>query len=112
MVVGVMTNVKRETGGDASSSKKSTRRKKRLGRWRHVMELPGHGKNWQNMWNFVAAHVEDDSRKKPCPLAAKAWELVRQFDKVPYRERTDHEKFPSVMPLFRQAKFGEKQMKW
>lgn len=76
------------------------------------MELPRHGKDWQKLWNFVAAHVEDDGRKKMCPLAVKAWQLVSQFDKVPYRERTDHGMFPSVMPLFRQAKFGERQAKW
>jgi hypothetical protein len=107
-----MTVVKGEREDDASSLKKSKMRKKRLRKWRHVMEVPSHGGDWQKLWNFVAAHVEDDSRKKACPLAVKAWQLVSQFDKVPYRERTDHETFPSVMPLFRQAKFGERQAKF
>ena len=113
---GVMSNVKKEDseeeGDGTSTCKVFVKPKKRRRIWRHAMELPCHGRDWEKLWNFVAAHVEDDSRKKLCPLAVKAWEMVHKSDKVAYRERTKEGMFPSVMPLFRQAKFGDSKLKW
>jgi hypothetical protein len=113
-----MSSVKKEEDDEESSWKMSQRpkqtpkKRKTLRRWRYAMELPCHGRDWEKLWNFVAAHVEDESRKKPCPLAVKAWQRVCKFEKVPYRERTGEGMLPSVMPLFRQAKFSESKAKW
>jgi hypothetical protein len=110
---GAMSSVKKEEDEESSWEKEMSRRpKKRLRRWRYAMELPCHGKDWEKLWNFVAAHVEDDSRKKPCSLAVKAWQRVCKLEKVPYRERTDEGILPSVMPSFRQVKSGESKAKW
>ena len=48
---------------------------KMLGPWRYVMGFPEDGKA-ETGWDFVGAHVEDQWRKKPCPLAEKAWKQL------------------------------------
>lgn len=115
----VMSNVKKEDseeeseeGDGTSTCKVVVKPKKRLRRWRYTMELPCHGRDWEQMWNFVAAHVEDDGRKKMCPLAVKAWQVVHKRDKVPYREKSEEGVLPLVMPLFRRTKFGKSNLKW
>jgi hypothetical protein len=108
---GVMKKEQDEGWIPTSAAEKFERPKKKLKRWRHVMELPlpCHGRDWQKLWLFVAAHVEDESRKKPCPLAVKAWQLVCKREKVAYSERSDKAVLPLVMPLFRQVKTDESE---
>ena len=51
------------------------------------MELPGNDGDAEKLWNFVAAHVEDKWRKKPCPLAEKAWKQLTNKVMVGYKSR-------------------------
>ncbi len=88
------------------------KRKKSQRRWRYVMEVPGHGADSWKMWEFVAAHVEDDSRKSTCLLAVKAWRRIYKAKKVPYRERNGEEMFPLEMPLFDQMNIRMVGKKW
>jgi hypothetical protein len=73
---------------------------KMLGRWRHVMELPENGDDVERLWSFVAAHVEDKWRKKPCFLAQKAWKLLTGKVMVGYKARGSGETdgIPLAMP--------------
>jgi hypothetical protein len=98
-----------EEEGDVGRTR---RPKKRLTRWRQVMELPGSGSDAEKLWRFVAAHVEDGRRKKACPLAVKAWQEVCKQEKVGYGERRDVDVLPSVMPLFRRKKTGAVTANW
>ncbi len=56
--------------------RESDRGRTRLVMWRHPMVLPTQCRNPGELWTFVAAHVEDWVRKRPCPLAAKAWTVI------------------------------------
>jgi hypothetical protein len=111
-----MSSVKKEEVDEGSSircGKKSRfKPKRRQRRWRYAMELPCHSGDMEKLWTFVAAHVEDDGRKKACSLAVKAWQRVCGLEKkVPYRERTDKGILPSVMPSFRRRS-GESKTRW
>jgi len=72
---------------------RSQKAPKILGRWRHVMEVPEDrsGDCADKLWEFVAAHVEDKWRKKPCSLAQKVWKLLTQKAMVGYRARQEGE---------------------
>lgn len=79
---------------------KSEKPVKRLARWRHVMELPEESNDADKLWGFVAAHVEDKWRRKPCFLAQKAWKLLAGKVMVGYKPRTGGEVggIPVAMP--------------
>ena len=79
---------------------RSEKPSKRLARWRHVMEVPENGNDVEELWNFVAAHVEDKWRKKPCVLAQKAWKLLTGKVMVGYKPRRggEMEGIPVAMP--------------
>jgi hypothetical protein len=62
------------------------------------MELPSHGRDVDTLWRFVAAHVEDGTREKPCPLAAKAWKHLVRSKRIRYRYRTATGLLPAKMP--------------
>jgi hypothetical protein len=63
------------------------------------MELPSHGKDMDMLWRFVAAHVEDGTREKPCPLAAKAWKHLARSMRIRCRDRTATGLLPEKMPV-------------
>ena len=79
---------------------KSEKPSKRLARWRHVMEIPENGNDAEKLWIFVAAHVEDKWRKKPCFLAQKAWKLLTSKAMAGYTPRVggETEGIPVAMP--------------
>lgn len=77
---------------------KSEKPSKKLARWRHVMELPGNDGDADKLWNFVAAHVEDKWRKKPCPLAEKAWKQLTGKVMVGYKPGRVVGGIPCAMP--------------
>ncbi len=64
------------------------------------MELPENGDDVERLWSFVAAHVEDKWRKKPCFLAQKAWKLLTGKVMVGYKARGSGETdgIPLAMP--------------
>lgn len=67
------------------------------------MEFPDHGTDMQKLWNFVGAHVEDKGRKRPCPLARKAWTLLATRVMAGYlprrgKKREERLSLPDVMP--------------
>ena len=62
------------------------------------MELPGNGGDADKLWNFVAAHVEDKWRKKPCPLAEKAWKQLTGKVMVGYKPGRVVGGIPCAMP--------------
>ena len=73
-----------------------------------MMELPSHGSNVQQLWQFVAAHVEDGRgngwRKRPCLLAVKAWQKVYRYGNLVSGNSLKKAVFPVVMPLLRHEK--------
>lgn len=100
---GMLGRQEEEVSSGASSETvltKSEKPSKRLARWRHVMELPGNDGDAEKLWNFVAAHVEDKWRKKPCPLAEKAWKQLTGKVMVGYKSRRAVEVggIPRAMP--------------
>lgn len=71
----------------------------RRGIWRYSMRLPCDGNQTQQFWDFVAAHVEDNARQKPCPLAAKVWKILSARVMPSYGPRTKKEKAGAGIPL-------------
>lgn len=101
----VLSEVKQEDEGLSGVSSetvltKSEKPSKKLARWRHVMEVPENGNDAEKLWSFVAAHVEDKWRKKPCFLAQKAWKLLTSKAMVGYKPRRggETEGIPVAMP--------------
>ena len=100
------TEAEEEAFSGASSETILTKQEKpvkRLARWRHRMELPTEsddGMDAEELWNFVAAHVEDKWRKKPCLLAQKAWKVLTGQVMIGYkgREVREIDGIPVAMP--------------
>jgi len=89
------------------------RKKVRLGMWEHPMRLPGHGSDVNVLWCFVAAHVEDRTRVKPCPLAVKAWRHLQQSMWMTDDDKEEQEMLPQQMPERRQDSFFDmKKLRW
>jgi len=88
-----------------SLEKTKTLPRKRQTRWRHEMELPSNGSELVTLWRFVAAHVEDKTRSKACPLALKAWKQMPRHVRVARKDRTVQEPLPLKMPEVRADTF-------
>jgi hypothetical protein len=83
---------------DVLQSVRTTTPRKSRRRWRHDISLPSHGSDVDTLWRFVAAHVEDGTREKPCPLGVKAWKHLVRCKRIRYRDRTATGLLPVKMP--------------
>ena len=82
-------------------------------RWRHEMEVPGHGKSAGNaLWEFVAGHVEDRQGGKPCPLAVKAWREIPGYLRVECKKRTAAGLLPERIAARRPRRLSSVSVEW